>query len=1475
METELDWSVVDDEDATASGPGALGSANEAGHYVVSVQQPGAVLQSVKCSFLAPGSVDVIVAKSRRLEVRQLTNASSHELASLPVVHSAPINGRITTLLSFRHPSSVTDYIFFTTETKQYAVISYVATEDADSNAAYNLVTHASGNLADYGMALRGNEPESGPIAALEPNQTCIALHLYEGFVTILPIQKSYHPQQSSKSSTNVKRAGKNLEILGHAFHCRIEERDVYSMVFLLSTDTSGRYMPQLTFLHQDSRGNQHVVAHSIDLQEKAIVLHSAVSPIGSNVKKVAIPPLVQHRLKKNRVDGASGLIVAVPPVGWSGNQVADKIVYEDVNTDGIAPFGGILILGEQQITYHDTARNITEILPTPQRLTLSYAHVHPLPVSANNDDQDVVLYLLGDEDGRLHVLAVIRSVSGKNAAKRLHIETRGITNVSSSLLYLERGLVFVGSHTADSQFIQILDDPVRLSNEEKSDENDLLMNGLNLTDIHVLDEYKNLGPIVDFDVIPMSHNSYDVANDSLSMQCMAVTASGTEKDGTVRFVRNGTGFSEYASVELGGIKGMWNLKKSFHDNDDAYLVQSYIGETRILGVSIEDGGDESIASDREEINAALSEVELPGFESENSTLYAGNVIIYTYHDLSLIVQITNQSIRLISLATSRCMTNWSTQQGESLTIASANESGQIIVVSKGGKIEYFQVVRADNDCLQISLKGVAHVGKEVSCVNLNPFEDHSYSTQTAVIQDCSTSMDIDYELSTGRSGRKSKIVAVGLWDDSNVLVLSLEDASPLRTISCVQLSSEASMQQRFCANVAQKMARSVCLVTLGSSTSRYAMSKGEKESQDGSNAVDMLLIGLGDGVLVSFAVNESQDWSWTFTSRREVSIGTRALSLVAFEKQKGEKGTCVLATGDRPTIVYLSGGSIRSSKASRLCYSNIHLSRDEEFENVTDLSIEKNAQLIVNVAAPFRASLLLDDCCEDSYSLCISDDAMMRIGVIDNIQKLHITTHKLGMPPRKVAHDLKNGLLCVGCIDHGASCTNYPTRIETNMGNCVRFFDDSTFEEFDRIDLDPYEMILSLICAELKVLKDDSTFDSMAVKESEDAELRGSFNSYIILGTAYGFPEDDEPSRGRIIVVECDKDKSNSTFSRKVKQVAELQVRGGVFSICPFYDGTILASINSKTRLCRLIGGYEDGGDLDLKIVGAGHHGHILSLNVKSLSEEILATDNNPREKLAIVGDMVRSISVLKYYSEFQTLEEIARDFNQNWVTAVEMLTDNIYLGAENFNNIFALRRNPHSSSQEVRCRLDTIGVFHLGEMVNKFLKGSLVLPSHTATNSGNLSTFGQYLEGSDAGHRKMIPNIGSQTLFGTVDGTLGSIIGLDANTYTFFMALQRSMAKIVLPVGHLKHGDYRSFRLQRSCQSSRGFIDGDFVESFAELDPVMMEAIVQEMNKEGKWYKPKSIDLTDQSDTANNAKRPKLTVEEVLAMIEDMTMAH
>ena len=62
-----------------------------------------------------------------------------------------------------------------------------------------------------------------------------------------------------------------------------------------------------------------------------------------------------------------------------------------------------------------------------------------------------------------------------------------------------------------------------------------------------------------------------------------------------------------------------------------------------------------------------------------------------------------------------------------------------------------------------------------------------------------------------------------------------------------------------------------------------------------------------------------------------------------------------------------------------------------------------------------------------------------------------------------------------------------------------------------------------------------------------------------------------------------------------------------------------------------------------------------------------------------VVGDLMKSISLLMYKASTEgsapVLEEIARDHRSNWMTAVEALDYETFLGAENGFNLFTLRK--------------------------------------------------------------------------------------------------------------------------------------------------------------------------------------------------------
>lgn len=117
------------------------------------------------------------------------------------------------------------------------------------------------------------------------------------------------------------------------------------------------------------------------------------------------------------------------------------------------------------------------------------------------------------------------------------------------------------------------------------------------------------------------------------------------------------------------------------------------------------------------------------------------------------------------------------------------------------------------------------------------------------------------------------------------------------------------------------------------------------------------------------------------------------------------------------------------------------------------------------------------------------------------------------------------------------------------------------------------------------------------------------------------------------------------------------------------------------------------------------HHSNIHALYVATRGDFI------------IVGDLMRSISLLLYKPTDESIEEIARDSNTNWMTAVEVLDDDTFLGTEIGYNIFTVRKNSEVTSDEERRRLETIGEFHLGECVNRFRHGWLNV-------SGNVDFF-------------------------------------------------------------------------------------------------------------------------------------------------------
>lgn len=352
----------------------------------------------------------------------------------------------------------------------------------------------------------------------------------------------------------------------------------------------------------------------------------------------------------------------------------------------------------------------------------------------------------------------------------------------------------------------------------------------------------------------------------------------------------------------------------------------------------------------------MAEDSISEFASDETTLYAGNID-------DLMLQITPTKVILIQYVfesdSFKMVDEWISSDAN-ITVGSASNSGQVIIALPGGVI-------VSLSCGKDGIQEISRLSldEEVSCIDLDSF------TSTVEI---GSKMDVDKDsLKQRQQTQPSRFAAVGLWDDLTVRIVALP--------SLVQ----------------------VCEVQLGTDTQARSLALTAFHANQ-----PMLFVGLGDGHLISYQVNESEGKNRiSLTSRKKVMLGTQAISLNTFHSSEGN--LCIFAASDRPSVVYSSNGKI--------AYSNINFSGD------------------VTHACPFHCELF-----PDCLAFALNDSLM--IGTIDDFQKLHVQTFHLGETPHRIAYHETGKMFCVGCVAGENS-----RGIETNY---IKFIDEGTFEELEK-----------------------------------------------------------------------------------------------------------------------------------------------------------------------------------------------------------------------------------------------------------------------------------------------------------------------------------------------------------------------------------------------------------------------------------------
>ena len=415
---------------------------------------------------------------------------------------------------------------------------------------------------------------------IDPSKQFMALLLYDGIVSILPL-----------FSKGKRKSNSTIDELGDPIPVRIADFFVRSCVFLHPRERD-KIQTQLAFLFEDSHQKVWLRVRGLDY-----------SPgIGGDPGSADLENVLAER---GDLELGSSHLIPVP-----------------------GPTFGLLVLAETTISYFDDFDD--------EPLT------EPLDEAAQFVTWTVVddyRWVLADDYGKLYLLMLLIDGGLVNGWK---LDIVGQTTRASTLVYLDNGYLFIGSHQGDSQVVNIQSGAVE-----------------------IVQTISNIAPVLDFTIMDMGSRSGEGQTNEFSTgQARIVTGSGIFGDGSLRSVRSGVGLEEQGILgEMEHATDLFALRSTPNHPSDDILVVSFVNETRIFRF----GADGEIEEQ----------------ENFKSLLLSEETIVAAMLENDHIIQVTTSSIRLIDAENGMVVSEWSDTVGQRITAASAGKFN--LILSVGGR----------------------------------------------------------------------------------------------------------------------------------------------------------------------------------------------------------------------------------------------------------------------------------------------------------------------------------------------------------------------------------------------------------------------------------------------------------------------------------------------------------------------------------------------------------------------------------------------------------------------------------------------------------------------------------------------------------------------------------------------------------------------------------------------------------------------
>ncbi|KPM03377.1 DNA damage-binding protein-like protein [Sarcoptes scabiei] len=439
-----------------------------------------------------------------------------------------------------------------------------------------------------------------------------------------------------------------------------------------------------------------------------------------------------------------------------------------------------------------------------------------------------------------------------------------------------------------------------------------------------------------------------------------------------------------------------------------------------------------------------------------------------------------------------------------------------------------------------------------------------------------------------------------------------------------------------------------------------------------------LFTAIGDGSLLYHNLNVE---TGALTERKKVILGTHPTFLKAF---KTNTSINIFACSDRPTVIYSSNG--------KLIFSNVNLKE------------------VIHMC-PLNSAAYPD-------SLILADNNQLLIGQIDQIQKLHIRSVYLNETPRRITYQKSTQTFGVITMRHDIlDSDGKPTNNRPSASLCAQSI-------FAKPVIVPYRKTNSTISSlsspnEIELYSllviDQTTFEvlhafQLMINENAISVLSCTLNGeeYYIVGTTYIHSDEIEPKDGRLIMLKL--------FNNRLSVVLEKDLNGVPYAMAEF-NGKLLVAVNSSVRLFEFTG---------------------TALNQEtSIYTSVLTIFIKTQGDFVLIGDVVRSFSLYTYNASSGSFTLIANDHKTSWLSSMEIINDETFIGSDNSFNIFvSQKQNNIVADPEHLDEIKQYGFFHLGDLINVMKHGDLVMNYPTEMKN---------------------PVINKPLLFGTYSGSIGN----------------------------------------------------------------------------------------------------------------------